>query len=104
MENALLRAVAAPRRQAILRLVWRQERTAGDIAAAMPEVTFSAVSQHLRVLHQAGALTQRRDGKHRLYLVRHDRLGPLATFLEAQWHTDLERLKTLAEAQEATHA
>ena len=102
--SALLHAVAAPRRQAILRVVWNAERSAGDIAAALPEVTFSAVSQHLRVLREAGVLEQRRDGKRRLYALRRETLGPLAGFLEAQWRTQLDRLKTLSEAEELRHA
>ena len=40
-----LAAVASPRRREILRLVWNRERSAGAIAAAMPEVTFGAVSE-----------------------------------------------------------
>jgi DNA-binding transcriptional ArsR family regulator len=103
MSSALLRAVAPPRRQAILQLVWDRERTAGDIAAALPEVTFSAVSQHLRILRDAGVVVQRREGKHRLYRVQPAALGPLATFFETQWRTDLDRLKALAEAEEARH-
>jgi DNA-binding transcriptional ArsR family regulator len=102
--SAVLQAVAAPRRQAILRLVWSAERTAGDIASAMPDVTFSAVSQHLRVMRTAGVLEQRRHGKYRLYAVRRDALGSLVDFFDAQWQSDLDRLKALAETEELSDA
>ena len=39
-EAAALTAMASPRRREILRLVWRDERAAGDIHAAMPDITF----------------------------------------------------------------
>src|SRR5258708_10063985 len=61
-----LRALAEPRRRAILRLVARDELAAGEIAAAF-EVTRTAVSQHLTVLRNAGLLAERRDGTPRLY-------------------------------------
>jgi len=42
MESAVLAALASPRRQEILRLIWPDELAAGAIAAAMPDVTFRA--------------------------------------------------------------
>ena len=56
-----LRAIAEPRRRAILRLVARDELAAGEIAAAF-DITRTAVSQHLTVLKNAGLLSERRDG------------------------------------------
>jgi DNA-binding transcriptional ArsR family regulator len=99
MSTTALRAVAEPRRQQILRLVWDQERPAGDIAARF-EVTFGAVSQHLRVLTDAGLVEVRRDGRRRLYRARPERLGPLRAVLEDQWRSGLEDLRTLAEREE----
>src|SRR5260221_13428123 len=61
-----LRALAEPRRRAILRLVAREELAAGEIAAAF-EVTRTAVSQHLTVLRNAGLLAERRGGTPRLF-------------------------------------
>ena len=46
----MLAAVASPRRREILRLVWEHELMAGAIHQAMPDVTFGAVSLHLRTL------------------------------------------------------
>jgi DNA-binding transcriptional ArsR family regulator len=101
MQSAALRAVSEPRRQQILRLVWDQERPAGDIAASF-DVTFGAVSQHLRVLADAGLVSVRRDGRRRLYRARPEQLGPLRTVLEDLWRSGLEELATLAEADETS--
>jgi DNA-binding transcriptional ArsR family regulator len=95
-----LAAIAAPRRQAILRLVWHRERSAGDIHAEMPEVTFGAVSQHLRVLREAGVVELRREGRQHFYRARRAEMGPLASALEAMWDDKLAHLKQLAEENE----
>jgi len=97
--DAMIRAIAAPKRRRILRLVWDEERSAGEIADAF-DVTFGAVSQHLRVLRQAGVVQVRRAGRHRYYRARHRALGPLARVLQAEWADRLEALKALAEQEE----
>ena len=61
-EAAALAALASPRRREILRLVWADELMAGDIHAAMPDVTFGAVSLQLRALAEAGLVDVRRRG------------------------------------------
>jgi DNA-binding transcriptional ArsR family regulator len=99
--EALLQALAAPRRREILRLVWREERPAGDIHRALPDVTFGAVSQHLRVLTECGLVAARRQGRHRLYRARKEALGSLRTWLEATWDDALYRLKLRAELEQA---
>jgi DNA-binding transcriptional ArsR family regulator len=85
----LLGIVAQPQRQRILRLVWDRERSAGDIAERM-DVTFGAVSQHLRILREAGAVTMRADGRHRFYRADRKALGPLAAHLSAVWRSQLQ--------------
>src|SRR5262245_40702645 len=92
-----LRIVGEPRRRDILQLVWEHERSAGEIAAALP-VTFGAVSQHLGVLRDAGFVRVRRDGNHRFYRADREALGPLAQALEAMWSSSLERLAAAVEA------
>ena len=64
---ALLATLASPRRQEILRLVWAEERSAGDIARAMPDVTFGAVSLQLRSLSLAGLVDVRTESRNRFY-------------------------------------
>ena len=99
MSATALRAVSEPRRQQILRLIWDRERPAGEIAASF-DVTFGAISQHLRVLHDAGLVTVRRDGRRRLYQARREQLGPLRAVLEDLWRSGLEELRSQAEAEE----
>lgn len=99
--SALLKAVASPRRQEILRFVWSAERSAGDIHERLGDVTFGAVSQHLRVLENAGAVACRRDGRQRFYRAKRRAFGPLRSMLEAMWADALVELKLRAEAEEA---
>ena len=97
--EAALRAIAEPRRQAILRLVRDEERTAGEIAEAF-EVTRPAISQHLAVLKEAGLVSERRDGTRRFYRARPEKIKELQRFLEEFWRTGLDRLKVAAEWDE----
>jgi Predicted transcriptional regulators len=61
-----LQVIAAPRRLRILELVWDQELSAGEIAAQF-EVSWPAVSQHLRVLKEAGFVV-RAPARHQPHL------------------------------------
>jgi DNA-binding transcriptional ArsR family regulator len=97
--EAALRAIAAPTRQRILRLVWDEELSAGEIAAQF-DVTRPAVSQHLAVLREAGLVSERRNGTRRLYRARPDGLADLKAFLDEFWGDRLEALKREAEHEE----
>jgi DNA-binding transcriptional ArsR family regulator len=92
-----LQIVAEPRRQEILALVWDSERRAGEIADAV-DVSFSAVSQHLRVLREGKLVRVRKVGRERFYRADKRAMGPLAGYLEAVWERRLAKLKALAEA------
>ncbi len=94
-----LATLAAPRRREILRLVWNQERAAGEIHRELGDVTFGAVSQHLRRLRQAGLVAVRAEGRQRFYRARPEALGPVAAALEAIWDDALYRLKLRAELE-----
>lgn len=100
MKTALA-ALAAPRRREILRLVWAEELPAAAIHGALPDVTFGAVSQHLRVLRDAGFVSCRAEGRRRLYRARRRAVGPMRGPLEAEWADALYRLKFLAELEAA---
>ncbi len=93
-----LRALAEPRRRVILRLVARDELSAGEIAAAF-EVSRTAVSQHLTVLKNAGLLTERREGTRRLYRARPEGLTGLREFLDEMWSDALDTARRLVEAE-----
>lgn len=95
--------VAEPRRREILRLVWDDELSAGDIAERF-DVTFGAVSQHLGVLREAGYVTVRRVGNHRYYRTEKERLGPLRPALELMWAQTLDDLAGAIEAHGAEAA
>jgi len=97
--EAALKAIAEPRRRAILILVRGGELSAGEIAAHF-DVTRPAVSQHLTVLKEAGLISERRDGTRRLYRVRPEGLNDLKEFLEQFWDERLGKLKRLAEQKE----
>lgn len=96
MDEAL-RALAEPRRRAILRLVAHSELSAGEIAGCF-DVTRTAVSQHLTVLKHAGLLTERRQATRRLYRARPEGLAGLREFLDQMWASSLEIARDLVEA------
>jgi DNA-binding transcriptional ArsR family regulator len=93
-----LRAIAEPRRRAILRLVAHDELAAGEIAAAF-EITRTAVSQHLTVLKNAGLLSERRDGTRRLYRARAEGLDALRHVLDDMWSASLDAARQIAESE-----
>jgi DNA-binding transcriptional ArsR family regulator len=94
--QAVIDAISSPRRREILRLVWDRELTAGDIAARF-EVTWPAVSQNLRVLRDAGLLTERREANRRFYRADRAALGSFRAALEEMWSRDLHRLRRVVE-------
>jgi DNA-binding transcriptional ArsR family regulator len=100
VDAALLSAIGSPRRREILRLLWAGDQTAGAIHAAMPDVTFGAVSLQLKVLADAGLVESRADGHYRVYRVRREALEPVAPMLEQMWGDALWQLKLRAELKE----
>jgi DNA-binding transcriptional ArsR family regulator len=98
--QAVLDAVVEPRRREILRLVRSAELPAGAIAARFGDVSRPAISQHLRVLRDAGLLVERREGTRRLYRTRPEGLGELRAFLEQFWDTRLDALRHEAEKEQ----
>jgi DNA-binding transcriptional ArsR family regulator len=99
VQSAALRALGSPRRREILRLVWDDELSAGQIAAHF-DVSWPAISQNLRVLRNAGLLLERRTGNWRLYRTDQAALGPMAAVIRDLWQSDLQLLRSLAEDEE----
>jgi DNA-binding transcriptional ArsR family regulator len=97
--EAALKAIAAPHRRTILRLVSDEELSAGEIASHF-DLTRPAVSQHLSVLKEAGLVDERRNGTRRLYRARPEGLDELKAFLDEFWGERLEALKREAEREE----
>jgi DNA-binding transcriptional ArsR family regulator len=99
MQDVLV-ALVEPRRREILTLVRDHEMLAGDIAARFPDVARPTVSQHLRVLHDAGLLHQRREGTRRFYRARPEGLHEVLAFLDDFWDDRLRTLKLEAEREQ----
>jgi DNA-binding transcriptional ArsR family regulator len=95
--QATLEALVEPTRREILRLVWRQELPASDIANHFP-VTRPAISKHLTVLKRAGLITERRRGTQRLYRADRQAMSNLQVMLESFWDEGLDQVKIAAEA------
>jgi len=91
--DAALKALAEPHRRAILRLVSHDARSVGDIASHL-DITPQAVSQHLKVLHEAGLVDQRREGTRHLFLVNPGGFSAVQEFLADFWIHHLGQLKT----------
>jgi DNA-binding transcriptional ArsR family regulator len=98
MDQAL-RAIAEPRRREILRLVWHEERSVGEIARHF-DITRPAISQHLRVLEDAGLVVLRREGRRSIYRAKRGALQELRAYLGAFWDDELSALKSAAERAE----
>lgn len=96
----VLAALASPRRREILRLVWKEELTAGAIHQAMPDVTFGAVSLQLRSLLETGLVETRAKSRNRFYRANRQALGALGKMLEQMWDDKLWALKLEAELEE----
>ncbi|GAA3119826.1 hypothetical protein GCM10010466_08330 [Planomonospora alba] len=92
----VLRAIAEPRRRAILRLVATEELPAGRIAEHF-DVTRSAVSQHLQVLKDAGLIVERRDGTRRIYRASEGALAQLRDLVESLWRDSMMRARDAVE-------
>ena len=98
--EAAISALAEPRRRAMLRLVRDEPRSVGEIAAHF-DISQQAVSQHLRVLHDAGLVAVRPEGQRRLYVVRPEGLELIEGFLAELWPAGLGRLKRAVEGSDA---
>lgn len=97
--DAALRALAEPQRRRILELVRDGERPAGEIADHFA-ITPQAVSQHLRVLRDAGLLHERREGTRRLYAIRPEAIASVRAYLDELWPASLDRLRVAVEEDE----
>ena len=96
-----IRALAEPKRRAILELIARDELSAGEIAQHF-DVTRPAVSQHLTILKSAGLIAERRDGTKRLYRVEPGGISELRRFVENLWSSALDTARRLVEAEAGT--
>jgi DNA-binding transcriptional ArsR family regulator len=92
-----LYALGDPTRRRVLELVRdRGPAAVGAIASELP-VSRPAVSQHLRVLQEAGLVTSTREGTRHLYAVDPDGLAAVRAWLDGFWDEALARYRRAAE-------
>src|SRR5438309_475262 len=89
-------ALGDPTRRAIFEQLQGGPRAVGEIARELP-VSRPAVSQHLRVLKDAGLVTERREGTRRLYRLDPDGLADLRAYFDRFWDTALADFTAAAE-------
>jgi DNA-binding transcriptional ArsR family regulator len=92
----VLDALGEPTRRAILERLREGPRSVGELADGLP-VSRPAVSQHLRVLKDAGLVSERRDGTRRIYRLEPTGLGELRAYLDSFWTVALAEFKAVAE-------
>ena len=83
-----LAVLADPTRRRVFERLRHGPRPVNLIAAGLP-VSRPAVSQHLKILREAGLVTERRSGTRRLYAANPQALGELRAAIEAMWHEAL---------------
>lgn len=94
-------AIAEPRRRDILELLAAEERSVGEIVAAM-ELNQPSVSKHLQVLREVGLVTARRDGRNVMYRTNPEGLRTVhewSAMFAKYWRGQLRRIKAHAEGQ-----
>jgi DNA-binding transcriptional ArsR family regulator len=88
-------AIGDPTRRRLIELLSEGERQAGDLASHF-DVSFSAISQQLRILTEAGVVTSRREGRQRLYRIENKGLDPVAGWVAVHarkfWERKLHKL------------
>ena len=97
VSEAAFHALAEPHRRGILRLLRDRPRSVTEIAGQF-DITQQAVSQHLKVLKDAGLVAVRPQGQRRLSVVRPEGLAGLRDFLAEFWPEQLEQLKRAMES------
>ena len=89
-------ALGDPTRRAIFERIALRPRAVGEVASELP-VTRPAVSQHLKVLKEAGLVTDRRDGNRRIYQANPDGVAALRAQLDGFWNQALATFKEVVE-------
>jgi DNA-binding transcriptional ArsR family regulator len=96
LANEAFEALADANRRQILTLLADRELAVRDIAAALP-ISRPAVSRHLRVLKQAGLVSERPDGARRLYRLEDEGIEAVQAYLQQVWGEAAARFRLMAE-------
>jgi DNA-binding transcriptional ArsR family regulator len=97
--GVVIAALADPTRRAVFERLRGGPRPVGEIANGLP-VSRPAVSQHLRVLKEAGLVTERRDGTRRLYRIDPAGVAAIRGYFDEFWTDALAAFKAAAEAEQ----
>lgn len=92
-------ALSDPMRRTILERIVEAPRSVGEIAQDLP-ISRPAVSQHLKVLKDAGLVQEERAGTRRIYSADGAALGELRTYIDDMWRATLGRFAAAAEREE----
>ena len=99
MNDRVFAALADPTRRSLFERIADRPRSVGALAAELP-VSRPAVSQHLKVLKDAGLVFDEAQGTARIYRIDPDGLGPVRRWLDRQWERSLQDFKRLAEEED----
>jgi DNA-binding transcriptional ArsR family regulator len=91
-----LLALSDPTRREVFELVAARPRAVGELAAELP-VSRPAVSQHLRVLKEAGLVEDEAVGARRIYQLHPEGVAELRDYLDGFWNRSLRAFKAAAE-------
>src|ERR1700719_3385488 len=91
-----LAALSDPTRRLLLERMVAAPRSAGELARGLP-ISQPAVSQHLKVLKDAGLVAERREGTRRVYSADAAALGELRAYIDSMWRNALDGFAQRAE-------
>jgi len=94
-------ALGDPHRRAIIELLSRRSRSVRELSDELP-ISRPAVSRHLRLLKDAGLVSDRPQGTRRIYEVRASGIGPMRAYLEEVWGEAVVRFRIAAENTEGS--
>jgi DNA-binding transcriptional ArsR family regulator len=103
VEANALGALGDPTRRAIFERLHDHPSAVGDLAELRP-VSRPAVSQHLKVLKDAGLVTSHRDGSRRIYRLDPDGIAALRAYLDRFWDNALTSFKAAVEKRDGEHS
>jgi DNA-binding transcriptional ArsR family regulator len=89
-------ALGDPQRRAIVELLRGGDRSVGELAADLP-ISRPAVSRHLRLLKEAGLVSDRAEGTRRLYRLHDEGMEAVRDYLEEVWGDAAARFRIVAE-------
>lgn len=99
MSDRVFAALADPTRRALFERIAQAPQSVSALASEFP-VSRPAVSQHLKVLKDAGLVSDEARGASRIYRIDPNGLGPIRRWLDEQWDRSLANFKQLAERKD----